>query len=170
MWPLTFFIFLVQKIIWLSDYPMFISPHCVIYAFVFVSMWLIRVGVLGVTLDIDFIICKAKSFTNFRYFFLFQIILYLHLLLCSYFLLLIFNHSNISLFSDTPVYVIFRLSYWWSLSCLTVFLETLFDLEISESLIELCIFVSIMLITVGFDVFTSFLSSSIFGSKLYPNV
>ena len=40
-------------------------------------------------------------------------------------------------------------------------------MEISESPIELSNFVSVMLMTVGFDIFTVSLSSSIFGSKLF---
>ena len=40
-------------------------------------------------------------------------------------------------------------------------------MEISESPIELSNFVSVMLMTVGFDIFTVSLISSVFGSKLF---
>ena len=40
------------------------------------------------------------------------------------------NHCDISLYSDPLEYAILRLTYWVSLDCLTVFLETLFDLEV----------------------------------------
>ena len=57
-------------------------------------------------------------------------ILYMRFLLCSYFLLLMFNHSDISLYSDPLEYTILRLTYWASLNCLTVFIKTLFDLVV----------------------------------------
>ena len=49
---------------------MLISPHCVIFSFVFVNMRSIRVDVLGVTLVGDFIIncLKPKVLQNSRYF------------------------------------------------------------------------------------------------------
>ena len=62
--------------------------------------------------------------------FLFRMILYLRPFLCSYFLLLMLNHYAISLYSDPLEYAILRITYLASLNCLTVFLETLFDLEV----------------------------------------
>ena len=55
-------IFLVQKIIWWSDNPILISPHCVVFSSVFVNMWSIRVDELGVTLVGDFISCLRQKF------------------------------------------------------------------------------------------------------------
>ena len=70
---LSFLLFLVQKIIWWSDNPILIIPHCVIFPFVFVNMWPIRVDVLGVTLVGDFINClRPKVLQNSRYFFVFD--------------------------------------------------------------------------------------------------
>ena len=40
------------------------------------------------------------------------------------------NHSDLRLYSDPLEYVILSLIYGASLNCLTVFLETLFDLEV----------------------------------------
>ena len=101
------------------------SPHCVFFSFVFVSMWSVRVDVLGVTLVGNFIIClRSKVLQNSRYFFVSDDVLFASFF-WSYSLLLILNDSDISLYSDPLVYVIYRLSYWASLNCLTVFLETL---------------------------------------------
>ena len=126
-WPpiFSFFIFLVQKIIWWSDNPMFISPHYDIFSFVFVSMWLIRVDALGVTLVGDFIIClRTKVLQNSTYFFASDDILFASFIMFL-FILLILNHSDIILYSNPLLYVILRLTYWTSLNCLTVF-----DLEV----------------------------------------
>ena len=116
-----FSFFSYKKIIWWSDNPMFISPHCVIFSFVFINMWSIRVDVLGV---------KGQKVYKILNIFLLQMMLYLRLLLYSYFLLIILNHSDISLYSDPLVYAILRLTYWASLNCLIVFLETLFGREV----------------------------------------
>ena len=40
------------------------------------------------------------------------------------------NHYAVSLYSDPLEYAILRITYLVSLNCLTVFLETLFDLEV----------------------------------------
>ena len=49
---------------------MFISPHCVIFTFVFVNMWSIRMDVLGSTLVDEFInSLRPKDLQNSRYFF-----------------------------------------------------------------------------------------------------
>ena len=65
-----FFIFFCTKIIWWSDNPISISPHCVIFWFAFVNTWLIRVNVLGVALVGDFINCLTpKVLQNSKYFF-----------------------------------------------------------------------------------------------------
>ena len=63
-------------------------------------MWSVRVDVLGVTLVGDFINClRPKVLQNPRYF-LVQMILYLPPFLCSYFLLLMLNHYDVSMYSD----------------------------------------------------------------------
>ena len=52
---------------------MFISPHCVIFSFIFVSILLIIVDMLGVTLVGDFIIYlrrKAIDIFCFRWYFI----------------------------------------------------------------------------------------------------
>ena len=85
---------------------------------------------LGVTVVGDFINClRPNVLQNFSYY-LFRMILYLRLLLCSYFLLLMLNHSDISLFPDPLEYAIFCLTCFTILNCLTIFPETLFDLEV----------------------------------------
>ena len=64
---------------------------------------------LGVTLVGDFsIFLRPKVLKNSRYF---QMIFYLRLLLCSYFLPIILNHSDISLYSESLVYTILHLTY-----------------------------------------------------------
>ena len=69
----SFLIFLVQKIIWWSNNPILISPHCVIFSCAFVNIWSIRVDVLGVTLVGDFINClRPKVLQNSRYIFCFR--------------------------------------------------------------------------------------------------
>ena len=109
---------------------MFISPHCVIFPFVFVSILLIIVDMLGVTLVGDFIIyLRRKALQNSRYFLL-QMVFYFCLLLCSYFLFLILNYFDISLNSGPLVYAFLRLTYLASSNYLVVFVETLFDLEV----------------------------------------
>ena len=124
----VFFNFSRTKIIWWLDNPILISPHCVISSFLFVNMWSIRVDVLGVTLAGDFInSLRPKVLQNSRYFLFWMIAL-----LRFYFLLLTLNHSDISLYSDPLVYAILRLTYWASLNCLTVFLETLFDRKVCK--------------------------------------
>ena len=66
---LCLLIFLVQKINWWSDNPILIISHCVFFLFVFVNMWLIREGVLGVTLVSWFYCLQLKVLQNSRYFF-----------------------------------------------------------------------------------------------------
>ena len=64
---------------------MSINPHCVIFSFVFVSMWSIRVNVLVVSLVSDFIIClRPKLLKNYRYFFVSDDILFATFLMFSF--------------------------------------------------------------------------------------
>ena len=119
---LFLFLFSRIKIIQWSDNRMFISPHCVIFTFVFVNMWSIRMDMLGLTLVGEFInSLRPKDLQNSRYFFCFKwyficTFYYVHVFFSCYWNILI------SLYSDPLVYVILRAS----LNCLTVFLETLF--------------------------------------------
>ena len=95
MWPPTFsfLIFLVQKIIWWSDNPILISPHCIVFSFVFVNMWLIRVDVLGVTQVGDFInYLRPKVLQNSRYFFVSDDIL------LALFIMFLFSCPNVEPF------------------------------------------------------------------------
>ena len=122
-------IFLVQKVIWWSDNPIIINPHCVIFSFECDNMWSIRVDMLAVTIVGDFINClRPKVLQNSRYIFVLNDILFASLIM--YF----FSCLNVEPFWCKFIfrsleYAILRLTYWVSLNCLTVFLETLFDLE-----------------------------------------
>ena len=120
---------MISLIIW--EYNFAQSLFVLIYLIVFKrSNW----NLVAVTYFLFFYFSLAKIFIDFlrpkvlqnsRYFFVSD-----DTLLCSFCLLLMLNHSDVSLYSDPLVYVILRLTYWASLNCLIVFLETLFDLEV----------------------------------------